>query len=235
MHVEAKIYVLKGDDGALKIGRSIDPSLRAKQVGRKAIVVHETEILPRAEVIERMAHRVMVLFGSHVGGEWFKATVADAKRAVAIAIRQVQNNELLLGGRFINHVRKRTTPMGVYRAHFSKEEVAISELLLLDMEAAMSPLFEQSMAQYVHRAGVADEHQERALRFRNVLGRLDPKMRLVLTELVLVPDDTKQAFKVVGDALSRFSGEKGLRSECVGLIKASLWQVGHLYKEMARD
>lgn len=106
MKTNAKIYVMRAEDGTLKLGHSVDPERRAKQVGRAVEVVHETDVLEQVERIERLAHRVLALHGRHIRGEWFEASLDEAVRAIEIATRQAEQQELVLGGdlRRINSV-----------------------------------------------------------------------------------------------------------------------------------
>lgn len=97
MKTNAKIYVMQADDGTLKLGHSKSPATRAKQLGRRVAIVHETDVLEHAEQIERLAHRVLALHGKHLRGEWFEADLSDAIKAIEIATRQAEAEELPLG------------------------------------------------------------------------------------------------------------------------------------------
>lgn len=97
MKTNAKIYVMQADDGTLKLGHSKSPATRAKQLGRRVTIVHETDVIEHAEQIERLAHRVLALHGKHLRGEWFEAKLADAITAIEIATKQAESEELPLG------------------------------------------------------------------------------------------------------------------------------------------
>lgn len=99
MRTNAKIYVMRAEDGTLKLGHSVDPARRSKEVGRVVEIVHETDIIEHVERIERAAHRVLALHGKHLRGEWFEATLDDAINAIEIATRQAERQELELGGK----------------------------------------------------------------------------------------------------------------------------------------
>ena len=62
-------------------------------------MVHTTAVMEHAERIERLAHRVLALHGKHLRGEWFEADIADAIRAIEVAVRQAEGSELPLGGK----------------------------------------------------------------------------------------------------------------------------------------
>lgn len=102
MKTNAKIYVMRADDGTLKLGHSIDPARRSKNVGRSVEVVYETDVVEQAERIERLAHKVLALHGKHLHGEWFEATLGAAILSIDIAIRQAERQEFAMGGR-LNH------------------------------------------------------------------------------------------------------------------------------------
>jgi hypothetical protein len=90
MRTNAKVYVMRAEDGSLKVGHSIAPSKRARDIGRHVQVVHETDVLEHAERIERVAHRVLALQGKRIRGEWFNAELAEAIAAIEDAVRQVE-------------------------------------------------------------------------------------------------------------------------------------------------
>lgn len=99
MKTNAKLYVMRAEDGSIKLGYSSDPARRAKQFGRPVEILHETDVIEHVDKIEKLAHRVLALHGSHLRGEWFEATLADALLAIEIATRQAENQELSLGGK----------------------------------------------------------------------------------------------------------------------------------------
>lgn len=99
MKTNAKVYVMVDNDGRIKLGHSIDPAKRSKQMVRPVTLVHETDIVEEAERIERLAHRILALHGKHLRGEWFEASVGDAIKAIEIAVRQAEQEELALGGK----------------------------------------------------------------------------------------------------------------------------------------
>lgn len=98
MRTNAKVYVMRADDGTIKLGHSRNPHTRARHIGRPVLVVHETPVLEHAEKIEKLAHRVLALHGKHLLGEWFESTLEEAVRAIEIAIKQADSEELELGG-----------------------------------------------------------------------------------------------------------------------------------------
>lgn len=98
MKTNARIYVMRAEDGSLKLGHSKNPEERAKWIGRPVEIVHQTDVIEQVERIERLAHRVLALHGKHIRGEWFEAKLEDALLAIEIATRQAENAELALGG-----------------------------------------------------------------------------------------------------------------------------------------
>lgn len=123
---QAKVYVIQRE-GTVKVGFSTDPVRRAKAFGRCAALAHATDEeidFEDARRLERLAHRVLVLSGKHIRGEWFSATVEDAVAAIEIAMRQASNVELKLGGDVPRHCRPRpetvlvtvTMPQGMVAA-----------------------------------------------------------------------------------------------------------------------
>jgi hypothetical protein len=99
MRRNARVYVMASSDGMVKIGHSRRPASRRREFGPSVSLVHQTDVLDEAERIERLAHRVLALHGRHVRGEWFEATISDAVKAIEIAVRQAEGNQLSLGGR----------------------------------------------------------------------------------------------------------------------------------------
>jgi len=99
MKTNAKVYVMVDSEGRIKLGHSVNPAARSKQMPRAVTVVHETDVIEQAERVERLAHRILALHGTHLRGEWFEASIDDALHAIEIAIRQAEQEELALGGR----------------------------------------------------------------------------------------------------------------------------------------
>lgn len=231
MYVEAKIYVMIAVDGALKIGRSKAPWLRAKQIERKIkLVPYETGMLPNADLIERAAHRVMALFGKHLGGEWFEGSISDAKLAIEIAIRQVQNNELGLGGTLLpNKRRKRTTPLEAFGDHFTAEELTIAKVFYMDAELVLT---ERTTNAELDRLGRTSFVDTNVFRFRDVIDRLDRNSKSVLLNLVLLPTSATSAMKSMAQYHSKFGHAEAQKGVAIGLIKAALWHVGRIYEEL---
>lgn len=97
MKTNARIYIMRAEDGSLKLGHSKNPEERAKWVGKPVEIVHQTDVIEQVERIERLAHRVLALHGKHIRGEWFEARLEDALLAIEIATRQAENAELPLG------------------------------------------------------------------------------------------------------------------------------------------
>lgn len=107
MRTNAKVYVMRSPEGALNLGHSVDPARRSRQLGRDIAVVHETEILEHAEIVERLAHRVMALHGRHVRGEWFDGDLADVIRAIDIAVRQADGGRPVSGRAMLRRLNVR--------------------------------------------------------------------------------------------------------------------------------
>ncbi len=99
MRTNARIYVMRAEDGSLKLGHSKKPAARARQIGRPVEVVHQTDVLEHVEKIERLAHRVLALHGRHIRGEWFEASLDQAIAAIQTAVRQAEGSELVLVAR----------------------------------------------------------------------------------------------------------------------------------------
>lgn len=97
MKTNAHIYVMRANDGTLKLGHSRNPESRAKQIGRPVEVVHQTDVIEQVERIERLAHRVLALHGRHIKGEWFEATLEQAILAIEVATKQAEGQEFALG------------------------------------------------------------------------------------------------------------------------------------------
>ena len=108
--MNAKVYVMRDASGMVKLGVSANPERRSKQFGRPVDLVHETDVLVEAGKIEHLAHRILALHGKHVRGEWFEAEIGAAIRAIELAIRQAEGQELALGGHFslVQKPRRRT-------------------------------------------------------------------------------------------------------------------------------
>ena len=98
MKTNARIYIMVDNEGRIKLGHSVNPMARSKQMPRPVTLVHETDVIEQAERVERLAHRILALHGTHLRGEWFEASLEDALQAIEIAIRQAEQEELALGG-----------------------------------------------------------------------------------------------------------------------------------------
>lgn len=98
MKTNARVYVMVDAEGRIKLGHSINPEARSKQMPRPVTLVHQTDVIEQAERVERLAHRVLALHGTHLRGEWFEASLDEALQAIEIAIRQAEREELALGG-----------------------------------------------------------------------------------------------------------------------------------------
>jgi hypothetical protein len=90
MRTNAKVYVMAGSDGAIKLGVSTDPARRLKEVGADAIL-HETELLEHAERVERLAHRMLSLKGLRIRGEWFSASLDEALATIEAAVAELDD------------------------------------------------------------------------------------------------------------------------------------------------
>jgi hypothetical protein len=78
MRTNAKVYVMTGNNGLVKVGHSRNPKGRLNELRRRAVSVeYETGVLREAEQIERSAHRLLQLAGRHVRGGY---RVARASR-----------------------------------------------------------------------------------------------------------------------------------------------------------
>ena len=98
MKTNAKVYVMVDGEGRIKLGHSVNPAARSKQMPRPVTLVHETDVIEQAERVERLAHRILALHGTHLRGEWFEASIDDALHAIELAVKQAENEELALGG-----------------------------------------------------------------------------------------------------------------------------------------
>lgn len=86
-----RVYVMSGVDGAVKVGVSVDPYRRIKNVRGATNVSFFTEPMDRAYDVERIAHKLLAEY--QYRGEWFSVTVNDAIAAVSRAIRIVGGHE----------------------------------------------------------------------------------------------------------------------------------------------
>lgn len=94
----AQLYVMRRGD-LVKLGVSCNPERRRREIGSDVELLFVSRPVDDADRVERLAHRVLVLHASHERGEWFRASLSDAKRAIKVAIRQAVGVELELGGR----------------------------------------------------------------------------------------------------------------------------------------
>lgn len=133
MKTNAKIYVMRGEDGSLKLGHSKNPATRSKQLGRAVEIVHQTDVLEHAEHIERLAHRVLVLHGKHIKGEWFEASLADAITAIEIAVKQAERQELHLGGK-LKGTRHDGRSMRQLAIRFTDEQLSMVDRIIAQRE-----------------------------------------------------------------------------------------------------
>lgn len=127
LKTNAKIYVLQGSDGLVKVGHSVNVERRAKQIGGVAIA-HQTHVKEQAEVIERTAHRLLRLAGKGVRSEWFSATVAEAIDAIRRAERIANGLELDLAR--IRPVRNPPKPL--ITIEITEEQLAAIDAIIED-------------------------------------------------------------------------------------------------------
>ena len=99
----AHIYIMRAPNGALKVGFSINPEQRRRSLGADIALVHTTDVIEDARRVEGLAHRLLVLNGKPIKGEWFEASLEAAIDAVEAAIKQAEGLELVLGGDFVRH------------------------------------------------------------------------------------------------------------------------------------
>lgn len=129
MNTNAKIYVLQGDDGLVKVGHSVSVERRARQIGGVTIA-HQTQIKEQAEIIERTAHRLLRLAGKGVRSEWFSATVAEAIDAIRRAERIANGLELDLAR--IRPVRNPPKPL--ITIEITEEQLAAIDAIISERE-----------------------------------------------------------------------------------------------------
>jgi len=103
MRQNAKIYIMRASDGTIKLGHSVCPERRAKELGVPVDIVHQTDVIELAEKVERLAHRILALHGKHLRGEWFEASLEDAIKAIEIATKQAEGEQLPLGISLLNN------------------------------------------------------------------------------------------------------------------------------------
>ena len=89
------VYVMRVSNEAVKVGFSKNPARRAIELGALD-VLHHTEWLEHAELIERSAHRLLKLGGKHIKDEVFSASVKEAIAAINDAIEMAAGDALRL-------------------------------------------------------------------------------------------------------------------------------------------
>ena len=92
------VYVMRVSDEAVKVGFSNNPERRSVELGALD-VLHHTEWLEHAELIERSAHRLLKLGGKHIKDEVFSASVKEAIAAINDAIAIADGQALRLDAR----------------------------------------------------------------------------------------------------------------------------------------
>lgn len=102
------VYIMVRSDGWHKIGLSVDPEQRAKQLvenGDRPRVVKTFQIGPYAATIENVAHHEMNRLGvKNRQGEWFESDAETCAKAIASAKRKMTKYGGYEGVR--KHVRK---------------------------------------------------------------------------------------------------------------------------------
>lgn len=88
------IYVMDAGDNLLKVGFSNSPERRALDLGGLTIL-HETDWLPNAELVEKSAHKLLKLDRLHVQNELFKATLDEAKEAISRATKIIAAGQVV--------------------------------------------------------------------------------------------------------------------------------------------
>lgn len=92
--MKGHVYVIKTDDGLVKIGATQNVKARVSgircKVDRTAALAYDTGPIDDFGAVERLAQRA--LSTKVVRGEWFKAEVQDAVQAVESARLEASNN-----------------------------------------------------------------------------------------------------------------------------------------------
>jgi DNA-binding transcriptional ArsR family regulator len=111
----ARVYVMLTGPGEVKVGLSRDPERRARQLGGRISLAHQTEVIGPAEEVERTAHRILRMSGRRSWGERFKVSTEEAVAAIDRAQRIVSGREPSLPDR-IEYPDQRTV-----RVHLPRE------------------------------------------------------------------------------------------------------------------
>lgn len=85
MRRNAHLYVMRNEHGHLKLGHSVNPLQRSRSLGSPQIVFC-SGIIDEVERVEKLAHRLLVLSGKHLKGEWFEASLEDAMHAIEVGV-----------------------------------------------------------------------------------------------------------------------------------------------------
>lgn len=95
MKTNAKVYVMRDENGRIKVGHAKRPDKRVKEISAKGLrLLSQTDVKEDAERIERTAHRLLKLAGKHIRGEWFNASHDEALAAILTAEKIVNGNQL---------------------------------------------------------------------------------------------------------------------------------------------
>ena len=150
---KAMLYVMQAPNGDVKVGFSNNPEQRRRSLGADVALVHTTDVIADARRVETLAHRLLVLNGKPIRGEWFEASLEAAISAVELAIQQAEGAELALGGEFVrrglsaeiapSRANKRSVSVWLEKEQVKDlkmaalhEEMSIQEFLELAIEAA---------------------------------------------------------------------------------------------------
>lgn len=118
MRRHTRLYVVREASGVLKLGHSVNPSRRARELG-DVDVIYQSDVIAESEKVERTAHRLLALAGKRVRAERFNATLSEVLDAVSTAESIVAGVELPLDRRK-THAR----PATLVRMLVSADELA---------------------------------------------------------------------------------------------------------------
>lgn len=90
--IPSRVYVIEGPNKTVKVGRSKNPELRAKQLswfaGGSTKVVFTTEILQAASTVECLAHDMLA--PTRITDEWYAVSAQEAISVVLSAVKKAK-------------------------------------------------------------------------------------------------------------------------------------------------
>ena len=140
----------------------------------------------------------------------------------------------------LSATKRERSPIEAHQKSFTEEELYIAALFVADAEMAtrvnVTAAYDGAPRQVAgpRAGGVIDRHRQAHIRFYKALSEMDEKFRHVAKWLVLEVrrENTGETASVgdIGAELTGLKHEATCRGVGLGMLKATLWRIGEVYR-----